>query len=357
MAALLCQSLCKLLGDCTSCVAYPCRACCECAGKMLCSPFVPYLAVTLAFNVPLVLWGYETVKQNASDCSKVWWLWVNACMAIGHIIGSMYIVYRIQRSQLNPFRSKPYEEYDDFESGGGSHQKPPMIATVLPKNRHRMNQQYPDDASSVPYDVGSKSDDDNSRKPLYKKSIVPAVDSDDAMKYQNLDQPEVRAHPVNSPRSVHSSSAAATGSPFRDLFSSNHKNSELGGGRRNNNNNNNAAVGRESNDGKIESVASMIAGISESPDDGPSNSFHRLGHVLCYDPGVALYFFVAMLWVIWQSVGVTVAISLAGNMDGDDYDGDQCANIKGWIVLSTMCGFLYMMLVFFAFGCSLLCLR
>jgi hypothetical protein len=338
MAALLCQSLCKFLGDCTACVAYPCRACCECTSKMLCSPFVPYLTVTLAFNVPLMLWGYETIKQNASHCSKVWWLWINAFMALGHIAGSLYIVYRIQRSQLNPYNNKPYEEYYELEVGG---KEKPKIATVLPQNRNHANKRYPDDASIDPYN-NTFSDDDNSRKPLYKKSVVPAVDSEDALKYQNLDQPEIRAHPVTSPQSVHSVAHS-----FRDMF----VNKSVGGSK------NGTRAGATDGGGKIESVASMIAGISDSPDDGPSNSFHRLGHVLCYDPGVALYFFIAMLWVIWQSVGVTVAISLAGNINGDEYDGDQCSNIKGWIVLSTACGFLYMMLVFFAFGCSLFCLR
>ena len=343
MAALLCSSLCKLMGDCTTCVSYPCRACCECTGKMLCSPFVPYLSVTLLFNVPLVLWGYETFKQNANHCDKVWWIWINALMAVGHILGSMYIVYRIQRNQLHPYvNSKQYNnEYYDHEVG---YNKTSRIATPLPKNQ-----------TALAYAVSD--DDDNSRKPLYKKSVVAAVDSDDAMKYQNLDYPEVRAHPVNdatSPKSVNSVSMLSN--KFKDLF--NTQSDVASTSRNQNNKNNNAKVtanGKESSveSVKIESVASMIAGISESPDDGPSNSFHRLGHVLCYDPGAAIYFLVVVLWVIWQSVGVTVAISLASNDD----DGDECTNVRQWIVYSTMCGFLYMMLVFFAFGCSLLCLR
>jgi hypothetical protein len=344
MAALLCQSLCKLLGDCTACVAYPCRACCDCVGKMLCSPFIPYLTVTLVFNVPLVLWGYETFKQNASHCDKIWWIWVNALMGLGHILGSWYIVYRIQRNQLNPYgNNKHYnDEYYDHEFGYTS-TKASKITSPLPQNRNKNNE-----ATAIAYAVSD--DDDNSRKPLYKKSIIPAVDSDDAMKYQNLDNPEVRAHPVNtatSPKSVHSTTSLT--STFRDLFNNNK--SDGGHTSTRHNNNTHVVSGKESSDGKIESVASMIAGLSESPDDGPSNSFHRLGHVLCYDPGAAVYFFIVVLWVIWQSVGVTVAMSLVENYD------DACTNIRRWIVLSTMCGFIYMMLVFFAFGCSLLCLR
>lgn len=336
MAALLCSSLCKLLGDCTTCVSYPCRACCECTGKMLCSPFVPYLSVTLLFNVPLVLWGYETFKQNATHCDKAWWIWINALMALGHILGSMYIVYRIQRNQLHPYVSnnKYNNEYYDHEVG---YSKPSKIASPLPKNQQ-----------ALAYVVSE--DDDNSRKPLYKKSTVPAVDSDDAMKYQNLDYPEVRAHPVSgatSPKSVHSVSMLSN--KFKDLFNNQ---SDVASTARNTNT---IAVGGKDSTvegAKIESVASMIAHISESPDDGPSNSFHRLGHVLCYDPGAAVYFLIVVLWVIWQSVGVTVAISLV-----DNDDGEECDKIRQWIVFSTMCGFLYMMLVFFAFGCSLLCLR
>ena len=199
-------------------------------------------------------------------------------------------------------------------------------------------------------------DDDNSRKPLYKKSVVPAVDSDDAMKYQNLDYPEVRAHPVNdttSPKSGHPVSILSN--KFKDLFNTP---TDVAPTSRNNNNNDTMVVKSDNKNSsaegtKIESVASMIAGLSESPDDGPSNSCHRLGHVLCYDPGAAVYFLIVVLWVIWQSVGVTVAISLVDKYE----DGDECENIQRWISWSTVCGFLYMMLVFFAFGCSLLCLR
>jgi hypothetical protein len=315
---------------------------------MLCSPFVPYLTVTLLFNVPLVLWGYETFKQNAKHCDKVWWIWINALMAIGHILGSMYIVYRIQRNQLHPYVSSKQQynnnknEYYDHEVG---YSKPSSrIVSPLPKNQPTLAYAITDD-------------DDNSRKPLYKKSVVPAIDSDDAMKYQNLDYPEVRAHPVNtatSPKSVNSVSMLS--SKFKDLFNTQSDVASTSRGHNHNSSNNAVVVvnGKESTveGAKIESVASMIAGISESPDDGPSNSFHRLGHVLCYDPGAAIYFLIVVLWVIWQSVGVTVAISLV-----DIDDGEECDNIRRWIVLSTMCGFLYMMLVFFAFGCSLLCLR
>jgi hypothetical protein len=294
-----------------------------------------------------VLWGYETFKQNATHCDKVWWIWVNALMGIGHILGSMYIVYRIQRNRLHPYVSSTQQYNNDYYDHEVGYSKPSSrIATPLPKNQ-------------TPLAYAVSDDDDNSRKPLYKKSVVPAIDSDDAMKYQNLDYPEVRAHPVSnatSPKSIHSVSMLS--SKFKDLFNTQ---SDVASTSRNHNNDvnnkNNAMVvvnGRESSaDGaKIESVASMIAGISDSPDDGPSNSFHRLGHVLCYDPGAAVYFFIVVLWVIWQSVGVTVAISL-GNSD----DGDECGKIRGWIEFSTMCGFLYMMLVFCAFSCSLLCLR
>lgn len=108
-------------------------------------------------------------------------------------------------------------------------------------------------------------------------------------------------------------------------------------------------------DVKIESVASLLAGLPDAPDDGPANSPQRLGRVLCFDSGVAFYFFLVVLWVLWQSVGVLCAMSLAGNINYNE--DDHCDNIKRWIVLSTMCGFIYIILVFFAFGCSLLCLR
>jgi hypothetical protein len=256
----------------------------------------------------------------------------------------MYIVYRIQRNQLHPYISNNKRYNDEYYEEEYGYTKTPKITTPLPQNRNNPK----GDQTAVAYAMSD--DDENSRKPFYKKSTVPAIDSDDAMKYQNLDYPEVRAHPVStvsSPKSVHSTSGLS--SKFKDLFNNNDKSCDAG------TNSRNAMVvsGKESADNtKIESVASMIAGISESPDDGPSNSFHRLGHVLCYDPGAAVYFLIVVLWVIWQSVGVTVAISLV-----DNNNNDECSNIRRWIVLSTMCGFLYMMLVFFAFGCSLLCLR
>jgi hypothetical protein len=291
----------------------------------------------MAFNIPLALWGYETIKQNAAHCNKVWWLWVNAIMAAFHIVGSIYIVYRIQKNNPGQHPKGPYDR--ELQ---GYHEADSKVP-----HRHVQVKTNTDDMSSVHFDSMSKSGTSSvdSREPLYKKrDTVQAVDSTDAGVYQNMDHPHI-TQKVNSPRSVNSNNTSKSKSLFRNMF---------------NNTNAETTTPNRYGSNKIESVASMLAGLPDNPDDGPANSFQRLGQVLCYDAGVALYFFVAVLWVIWQSVGVTVAISLAAGSgyDGDDdVVGNQCDKIKGWVVLSTVCGFLYMMLVFFAFGCSLLCLR
>lgn len=335
MAALLCQSLCRLLTDCSACLSYPCKTCCECTGRMICSPFVPYLTVTFAFNIPLALWGYETIKQKAAHCDKVWWLWVNAVMAAFHIVGSIYIVYRIQHNKQEQVHAidEPYDR-----------EAPP--STVL--YGHVQAKAFPEDGRSDTVDGTGKSRmSADSREAILKKKkrrAKPVLDPSQ-VSYRNMDHPDYDPN-VTSPRSV-TSNTSKSKSIFLNIFST-HKN---------------AAATSDNNEQHhqpttIQSVASMLAGLPDHPDDGPANSFQRLGQVLCYDTGVALYFFVAVLWVIWQTVGVTVAISLAstGNQN-DDAVVYQCDSIKRWILLSTVCGFLYMMLVFFAFGCSLLCLR
>lgn len=70
MAALLCQSIGQLLSNCT----LPCRSCCDGVSKVLCSPFFPYIALTVGLNLPPVLWG---AKAITTDCDSSWLL-VNA---------------------------------------------------------------------------------------------------------------------------------------------------------------------------------------------------------------------------------------------------------------------------------------
>ena len=295
MAALLCQSFCKLLSECSSCLTLPCRACCDCAGQVICSPFVPYLTVTMLFNVPLVLWGYGAIQL--AQCDKVWWLWANAIMAVFHIVGSVYIVYRIQQSEKQQHDDHFLHAYND--------------------------------------------NDDNKNAPTATAIATPVG------AYQTMDHPKADA--LNNAKSGPSNNNTIHGH-FLDMF--NKVMDDQTSAKNKNTSNKTEPVAVSSayayNAGQQQQQSGGAPG-----DDGPANSFHRLSQVLCYDPGVALYFVVAVSWVVWQSVGVTVAISLSAAA-GDD---DQCDDIKVWVFLSTVCGFLYMMLVFCAFGCSMLCLR
>ena len=86
--------------------------------------------------------------------------------------------------------------------------------------------------------------------------------------------------------------------------------------------------------------------------DGEANSFQRLKQVFCYDIGVAVYILAVVFWFIWQSIGISQV--LFGNEKGDNY---LCENIEKRTILSILCGFLYIMLVFVTFACSLVCLK
>jgi hypothetical protein len=91
---------------------------------------------------------------------------------------------------------------------------------------------------------------------------------------------------------------------------------------------------------------SLVMGSGDG--EGEANSVKRLTHVLCYDKIVAVYIVVAISWLVWQSVGISHV--LFRQLEG-------CDEVERWILISVVLGFLYMMLVCFAFGCSLLCLR
>jgi hypothetical protein len=87
--------------------------------------------------------------------------------------------------------------------------------------------------------------------------------------------------------------------------------------------------------------------------NGGPNSFHRLGRVLCYDAGVAVYIIIVIIWMFWQSTGV---LKLFGSVGGDN-GNENCYQTENWQMYSITLGFLWMMLVCCAFSCSLLCLR
>lgn len=72
----------------------------------------------------------------------------------------------------------------------------------------------------------------------------------------------------------------------------------------------------------------------------------RVTHTLCYDPWVALYIIVGVLFMIWQTLGM----GKLGSCDEDD------TNVNMYLSHSLICGFLFISLGGMAFGCSLCCL-
>lgn len=109
----------------------------------------------------------------------------------------------------------------------------------------------------------------------------------------------------------------------------------------------------ENTNGTFQSFTFMSTNISRDLDGSP-NSFLRLGHVLCFDYGVAVYIVVAIFWMIWQSVGFSRLVF--GGAHGANESAD-CQQVNQWAVHSIILGFCYMMMVCVAFACSLCCLR
>lgn len=85
-------------------------------------------------------------------------------------------------------------------------------------------------------------------------------------------------------------------------------------------------------------------------ENGEAKSWQRLSQVLCYDAGVAVYIVIAVMWIVWQSMGFSQALF------GED-PIEACAKIGSWQLYEIVLGFIYMMLVGCAFACSFICLR
>jgi hypothetical protein len=84
--------------------------------------------------------------------------------------------------------------------------------------------------------------------------------------------------------------------------------------------------------------------------EGGANSFQRIKHVLCYDQGMAVYILVVIVWVVWMSLGISRRL-LA---DGENAD---CDILAGYMNITIVCGYVWMMVVACAFCCSILCVR
>lgn len=96
--------------------------------------------------------------------------------------------------------------------------------------------------------------------------------------------------------------------------------------------------------------AVITKSTNRSITDTQGKSMGRIKHVLCYDGGVAIYIIFAIVWMVWQSIGLSRL--LAFNSGGC---GGQAVASK--LVTSLVCGYIYMSLVGIGFFCSLCCLR
>ena len=119
MAAVLCQSMSQLCRGCAEVLAWPCKKGCECCGRscdavqdLICSPFVPYLATTLALNIAPALYGMRSYMR----CEDALWLTINGFLAAVHIVGAIYIVYKIQTDE-EPQVATAYAYAEDGEVG------------------------------------------------------------------------------------------------------------------------------------------------------------------------------------------------------------------------------------------------
>lgn len=81
---------------------------------------------------------------------------------------------------------------------------------------------------------------------------------------------------------------------------------------------------------------------------GAANSFTRIKHVLCYDKTVAVYIIIFIGWIVWLCIGMARRFSA---------DGEDCDQEVKWMNVIISCGYIYLSMVFVAFGCSLCCLR
>ena len=197
--------------------------------------------------------GFEALK--AASCDKAWWIMVNAIMAMMHIAGSIYIVYRILQDDSD---AEQYKDQDDHEQQGYQAHTGTAPQTTVAVNPTENEYRKMDDDQKKAGDVPSK--------PIFDEN------------------------------------------PLLNYFFNGNRNPQ--------------DKHRESTSQHVKSVAPKQVGAYDvGPDyDGPSSSVQRMRQVLCYDPGTAMYFVVVVAWVIWQSFGVTVAISLAGSNNDQNMD-------------------------------------
>jgi hypothetical protein len=110
---------------------------------------------------------------------------------------------------------------------------------------------------------------------------------------------------------------------------------------------------RQSSTGRLQKIF-PTAPRSDAENRTLAGSVKRMGQVLCHDAGVAIYIVIACFWFVWQLYGISQVFSI--DEDDNDEEGSVC-DAREWVIISLGCGFLYMMMVGCAFGCSLCCLK
>uniref|UniRef100_A0A7R9WQT9 Amino acid transporter transmembrane domain-containing protein n=1 Tax=Craspedostauros australis TaxID=1486917 RepID=A0A7R9WQT9_9STRA len=99
MAAVLCQGLGGLCNQINKVLCLPCKACgtgCESLCQVIMSPFFPYMACTLALNVPGIVFGLKGMVDIGGCSTLSKWLVINAIMCAVHIFASIHIVNQIR---------------------------------------------------------------------------------------------------------------------------------------------------------------------------------------------------------------------------------------------------------------------
>mmetsp|Transcript_20480 Transcript_20480/g.42179 ORF Transcript_20480/g.42179 Transcript_20480/m.42179 type:complete len:227 (+) Transcript_20480:77-757(+) len=98
MAAILCKTLGELISKCCECIKLPCQylgqACgksCDLLGDVMCTPFAPYLIVTLALNTPAVVYAIKAIEGYDCSPSLVRWLVINGAFGLCHMVAAFYI--------------------------------------------------------------------------------------------------------------------------------------------------------------------------------------------------------------------------------------------------------------------------
>ena len=281
MAAILCTSVselcsasCKVVGQ---VLCLPFKVCdkvvCDTIiNGMVCTPFMPYLAVTYCLFTPALVYAFKSLDN--STCPELFtWLLVNAALSAAHMVAAVYIVRQIRTESTSPSQA---------------------VAVATPQPARRRTSTIAAITGLTPV-VSSKSTAPDTAKGSSSGSS-------------------------SSDYKLEEGTATATATPVIAT-----------------------AVPAKPYGPLNDSVS------SSQYDETEPYSFGRVKHVLCYDHGMALYIVVIIVWVIWLAVGLTRRFDF-------DFGNEVCDELVGYLNVTIICGYLWAMMVAFAFCCSFCCL-